>query len=296
MGERVGVLDQHAVAICIQARARRKGKIDAIHKRNAAQIQAGIARVVQLDEFVIAAIQRLIHDLGDVERVEAGRGCENRLGEGAPLIPSQSPGFDGGFALGQAHRRFVALGRGRGRARQGRARVRAIGGEIDVARRGGHSQGEARVHLTAGPVEDGCIHLGIKTGIAKLLQDDGGAPGEVIVQQTIHLGRPMIVAGEHPVSFPIAPAGRFAHDGPVDLLRSTGEPGRGRVVFGVLRVPVWVLGIHVERAAGRKVLMHPVCELQPKFRIGAQPVVEPGGRVSRSDVRDVFVEIVEDGF
>src|SRR5690606_38419354 len=112
----------------------------------------------------------------------------------------------------------VALGRADG------SRVGAVGGVVDLARRGRHDQRIAGRDRSAVLAEAGGRDGGVQAGAAKLAEHDVAALGEVGVENVIDGGRPGAVAGEGRLVVVVdavdvvAPAGRLGGHGAVDFV------------------------------------------------------------------------------
>ncbi len=264
-GEGRRVAHQHHEAARCQARPGGEGVADTLGKVHAAEVQFLGAHVLELDELELLAgerlgVRRVVHDLGEEQVREGPAEHEVGLVEGAPVGPAQDARLDRA-AFVQGDGGGVALRPGRDRA-AAQAGVGAVARVVDDLGRGGHGEQEARRDRAAVLVERGRDHVGIKPGGAELVQDDATALGEVVAQDVVD-GVAPVRGGEGRGPFGVAPAGRLADHGALDLGRAPQEQLahalRGEQAL-VEEMPVDVVG-----------------HAQPEFGVGLEFLPEPLG-------------------
>ena len=229
-GEGFGVAHQHREAAGREPGAGREGEAHAVGEAHAAEVQLGGAHVLQLDELEVVAVHiagrgRMVHQLGDRQRVVVADEGERGLGERAPVGVAEHARTEG-RGLGDREIGRVQLGRRRdGIAQQ--TRVRTIGRVIDRAGGRADRDLESGRHVASVLAERGCGDGGIQLPRLELVEHRRGALAHVVVEDAVHLGQPVPVARQRDGHLGIAPARRLRDHGGVDLVGARPETGAG---------------------------------------------------------------------
>ena len=212
------ILDHEAVPAGGQLRGG-EGELDSIGESDEVEVDRLGADVGQFDVLGvgvvgIAGLGGMVHDLADPQILRHRPDREDHVVNRAPGAV-EGPGPDAG-RLREGDGRRVGFRMGHVDRLAGQAGVRAVEGVIDEPDGHRHGQAEARVDRPAMLVERRRIEDRVPPLRPELPQHDARPLGEVLVEQEIDLGEPVVVPGPRLGDLAVAPAGGLGDHGQVD--------------------------------------------------------------------------------